>query len=120
MVRVTLDPHNPPQLTPEARAALETLTPEEIEENARTDPDNPPLNEDELERVHLARTVQRTREASGLTRAEFARRYHIDPSRLEAWERGRLRPDATVLAYLKTIRMEPEAVARALASGVAA
>lgn len=120
MVRVTLDLDNPPQLSPKALAALDALTHEDIEENARTDPDNPPMTADELERVRLARAVQLTRQASGFSQAEFSARYQIDLKQLEGWERGLLRPDTVVMAYLQTIRREPEAVARALNPQVAA
>ncbi len=66
------DPNNPPQLSAED-ARLDAMTPEEIEENARTDPDNPPLTEDELDRMVSARRVRKARHSTGLTQAEFSR-----------------------------------------------
>ena len=42
LVKFTLDPKNPPRLTPEQRARLDAMTEEEIEANALSDPDNPP------------------------------------------------------------------------------
>ena len=53
-VRYMLDLNNPPSLSAETLARLDTMTPEEIEENARNDPDNPPLTDDELDQVRLA------------------------------------------------------------------
>ncbi len=84
-VRYKLDLNNPPSLSAETLAQLDAMTPEEIEENARNDSDNPPLTDDEL-----------------------------DQMRLRDWEQGRWQPDAMALAYLTTIAHEPEAVARAL------
>ena len=114
MRRLTIDLNNPPRMSPERLAAIDALTPEEIEENARNDPDNPPLTDDELRRLRLARRVQQIRASRGMSQAEFAQVYRIAPTLLGDWERGRAEPDAMAMAYLETIRHEPEAVARAL------
>jgi uncharacterized DUF497 family protein len=49
---------NPPKLTPEERARLEAMTEEEIERNAESDPDNPPLTDEQLDRMVFARDVR--------------------------------------------------------------
>ena len=116
MGKMTLDPADPPTLSPETVARLDAMTPEEIERNAETDPDNPPLTDAELDALRLARTVQEVRHARGMNQAEFAQAYHIGLARLRDWEQGRRRPDSAALAYLETIRREPDAVARALAA----
>ena len=115
MGRVKLDPSNPPSFTDAELAVLDAMTAEEIERNAETDPDNPPLTEEELDVVRVARRVQAVRRARGMSQAAFARAYRITLARLQDWEQGRRRPDSAALAYLETIRREPEAVARALA-----
>lgn len=56
MIRFVLDPANPPQLTEAEWARLDAMTEEEIEANALSDPDNPPLTDEELARL---RPVQR-------------------------------------------------------------
>ena len=113
-VRYKLDLNKPPELSAETLARLDALTPEEIEENARNDPDNPPLTDEELNQVRVARFVQGVRRGRGMTQSTFATTYGIALARLRDWEQGRWQPDAMALAYLTTIAHEPEAVARAL------
>ena len=64
-VRYKLDLNKPPELSAETLARLNALTPEEIEENARNDPDNPPLTDEELNQVRVARFVQAVRRGVG-------------------------------------------------------
>jgi len=116
-VRRTLDPNALPGLSPEASARLDALRPDEIEDKARTDPDNPPLTEEELSRGLLGRKVRRAREELGLSQKEFATRYAINLRRLQDWEQGRFAPDSAMLAYLKVIEREPETVRRILEVG---
>jgi putative transcriptional regulator len=55
MRRFILDPKNPPRLSKAERGRLDAMTDEEITAAAESDPDNPPLTDEELERVRLAR-----------------------------------------------------------------
>lgn len=114
MVEFILDPANPPQLSAEEIAHLDAMTPEEIEENARTDPDNPPLTEDELARMVSARRVREARKSTGLTQTEFARTFRINRARLRDLERGRSKADSALSAYLRVIAKAPEVVKSAL------
>jgi len=118
--RAKLDHANPPMLSDETRAAIGALTPEDIERNAETDPDNPPFTHDELDRVRMARVVQGVRRARRMTHTVFAETHGIAVARLRDWEQGRLRPDAMAMAYLATIVHESEAVHRALEKARAA
>jgi putative transcriptional regulator len=59
--------------------------------------------------------VRAVRAATGLSRAEFARRFALDPRALQDWEQGRRRPDRAARAYLTVIARRPEAVVEALA-----
>jgi putative transcriptional regulator len=68
-----------------------------------------------MRRVPRARTLRR---ALGLTQEEFATRYQIPIGTLRDWEQGRTEPDRPARAYLKAIAGDPEAVQRALRSGV--
>ena len=117
IVRYKLDPANPLRLTPEEIARLDTMTPEEIEANALSDPDNPPLTEEELARMGSARVVRDARAATGLSQTAFAKRFHINPARLRDLEQGRTKADSAVLAYLTVILRERGAVERALGIG---
>ncbi|MCW6508929.1 helix-turn-helix domain-containing protein [Lichenifustis flavocetrariae] len=100
--------------------ALDALTPNLIEQNAESDPDNPPLTNAELKRMQTARAVRAVRASRGMTQAAFAETYGIAVTRLRDWEQGRHVPDSMALAYLATIAHEPEAVARAFEKARAA
>jgi putative transcriptional regulator len=60
--------------------------------------------------------VRAVRAATGLSRAEFAHRFALDPRALQDWEQGRRRPDRAARAYLTVIARRPKAVEEALAS----
>jgi putative transcriptional regulator len=64
----------------------------------------------------LALEIRKIRLATGLSRAEFARRYALDARALQEWEQGRRRPDRAARAYLTVIARKPKAVEEALAS----
>lgn len=64
----------------------------------------------------IALDVKVLRVSTGLTRAEFARKYDLDPRALQDWEQGRRKPDRAARAYLKVIAKQPKAVEKALAS----
>jgi putative transcriptional regulator len=113
-VRFKLDPNNPPTLTPEQRARLDAMTPQEIEQNAVDDPDNPPLTDEELARGRAARFIRQARENTGLSQAKFAERYRINKRRLQDLEQGRAMPDSAFLAYIAVIRRDPALVENAI------
>jgi putative transcriptional regulator len=95
-------------------ARLEAITDGQITAAAEADPDNPPLTDEELERVRMARRVQAVRARTGLSQRRFADTYRINVARLRDLEQGRTQPDSAVLAYLTVIEREPKAVERAL------
>lgn len=49
IVKSTFDPKNLPEPDPEFRARMDAMTPEQIEQNALDDPDNPPMTEAEAD-----------------------------------------------------------------------
>ncbi len=114
--KFTLDPSNLPELPPDTKARHDALTDEEITAAAVSDPDNPPLSDDELTCVALARRVRAIRERTGLSQEAFASRYRLTPGRLRDWEQGRSKPDPAMLIYLTLIDQNPEAVERALSA----
>jgi putative transcriptional regulator len=120
MVRFTLDPANAPELTPEQLARLDAMTDAEITAAAESDPDNPPLTEDELRKMDAVRRVREVRARTGLSQARFAAAYRINVARLRDLEQGRTQADSALMAYLTVIEREPEAVRRALETGSAA
>ena len=60
--------------------------------------------------------VRSVRAETGLSRAEFARRFALDPRAVQDWEQGRRRPDRAARAYLTVIARSPQLVEEALAS----
>ena len=58
--------------------------------------------------------IHRVRWHTGLSQAEFADAYGIDPSHLRALERGAVQPDSVLVAYLTVIDRAPETVRAAL------
>lgn len=64
----------------------------------------------------IALEIRKIRAATGLSRAEFARRYALDARTLQDWEQGRRQPDRAARAYLTVIARRPKAVEEALAS----
>jgi len=116
MGRFPLDPNNLPPLDPDLERRMEAMTPEEIEQNALDDPDNPPSTEEELDRGVAGRRVRLLRQSLNLSQPQFAERYRINLGRLRDIEQGRTMPDSAFLAYITVIEQEREAVDRALAS----
>ena len=107
----------PQTMTPEQEARLAAMTPEEIEANALSDPDNPPSTEEELERGVWGREVRLLRLSLGLDHDAFAARFGFDPARVRDWECGRILPDSAARASLRVIAHDASAVDAALPAG---
>lgn len=91
------------------------MTDDEIIAAANSDPDNPPLTDEQLSRMRRVSIARRVRQKLGLSREEFAARYHIPLPTLRDWELHRADPDPSAEAYLQVIEREPEIVQKALA-----
>jgi putative transcriptional regulator len=118
IVRYTLDPNNMPPFTQEEKEAfarLALLTEEEVQARALSDPDNPPMTDDELARLRTCGVAKRARKATELSQAEFAATYHFSLGRLRDLEQGRTQADSAILAYLRLIAQDPVGVAASLA-----
>ncbi|WP_171981878.1 DNA-binding transcriptional regulator [Brevundimonas sp. LM2] len=114
IVRRTLDLNNLKGLSAETERRLDAMTEAEIEANALSDPDNPPLTDDELRRGWHGREIRLAREATGLSQAAFAERYGLTLGRLRDLEQGRSY-DGAVTAYCMAIGRDPDGVAQAVA-----
>lgn len=102
-------------LSPETRAALNAKSDAEIEAGAASDPDNPPVSDERLSRMVMAREVRRIREASQLSQVQFATAYRIGVGRLRDWEQGRSAPDLPLLVFLRLIEENPQDAAKRVA-----
>ncbi len=112
-----------PRLSDAERERLVAMTDAEIEANAVSDLDNPPVDAARLHRMALGREVRLIREKAGLSQPAFAARYRIGLARLRDYEQARSEPDFPMMAYLRLIADHPgvaeEVVADLLREGVA-
>jgi putative transcriptional regulator len=90
------------------------MTPRQVEEAAKRDPDARPMTPAELRTARRIPRIRTLRRALGLTQEAFASRYHIPLGTLRDWEQGRREPDQPARAYLRVIARDPEGVHRAL------
>jgi putative transcriptional regulator len=96
-------------------ARLQAMTEEEIEANALSDPDNPPLTAEELARMRRVPDPRRIRERLKLTQEQFAEKFEIPLGTLRDWEQGVSLPDRAARTLLRVIEQDPDAVINALA-----
>ena len=95
-------------------ARIHAMTEEEIEANALSDPDNPPMTEEELSRMRRVPNAKAIRSNLGMTQEQFADRFRLPLGTLRDWERGARTPTGPARTLLRVIEREPEAVLRAL------
>jgi putative transcriptional regulator len=115
ITRFELDPDNSPRLSDEERARLDAMTEEEVHAAALANPDNPPLTDEELQRLERVPNLEAIREKLGLTQKEFAATFQLSLSAVRDWEQERFVPDRAARTLLKVIAHNPEAVKEALA-----
>src|SRR5687767_5253975 len=84
-------------------ARLAAMTEEEIEANALSDPDNPPLTPAELERMRPVPNPKRIRQRLRMTQEQFAARFHVPLGTLRDWEQGARVPDSAAKTLLRVI-----------------
>ncbi|HLZ83089.1 MAG TPA: XRE family transcriptional regulator [Caulobacteraceae bacterium] len=116
IVTYTLDPKKLRGFTEAERVRLDAMTDEEITAAALSDPDNPPLTEEELQHIDDVWFLRDVRKATGLSQAKFAAAYRINLGRLRDLEQGRTRVDSALRAYYTVIAQRPDVVTACLAS----
>jgi putative transcriptional regulator len=95
------------RFTDKERKRLKGVSAAKAEAAAASDADNPPLSEQQLRRMALAREVRLIREKTGLSQPQFATRYHIGLARLRDFEQARSEPDFVVRVFLRMIQEDP-------------
>lgn len=95
-------------------ARLAAMTEEEIEANARSDPDNPPLTEAELARMRRVPDAKAIRQRLEMTQEQFAARFHIPLETVRDWETGGRSLVGSARTLLRVIERNPAAVLAAL------
>src|SRR5215471_8746691 len=115
ITRFELDPDHPPRLSDEERARLDAMTEAEMHAAALADLDNPPLTDEELQRLERVPNLKAIREKLGLTQKEFAQTFQLSLSAVRDWEQGRFMPNRAARTLLKVITHNPETVKETLA-----
>jgi putative transcriptional regulator len=95
------------RLSDKERKRLTNLGDAKAEAQALSDADNPPLTEQQLKRMALAREVRLVREKTGLSQPQFSARFHISLARLRDFEQARSEPDFIVRVFLRMILEDP-------------
>ena len=93
---------------------FDALTEEEVTAAALSDPDNPPLTDEELAEMRPVPIPPKIREELGMTPLEFAKAFDLPLDAVLTWEAYGTVIDLTAIAYLRVIEQDPEAVRAAL------
>ena len=109
--RVRLNQKDPPKTD---WRAFDAMSEEERHQAALSDPDCPPLTEEQLARARRMPTVRALRLRLNMTQEEFAARFHLPLGTIRDWEQGAHRPDKAAQVLLTVIAKDPDAVTRAL------
>jgi putative transcriptional regulator len=95
---------------------VDAMTDEEVEANALSDPDNPPLTAEQLIRLKPVPNPKQIRQRLHLTQEQFAARFHLRVGTVRDWEQGTKEPDSAAKVLLRVIDKHPDAVISALES----
>uniref|UniRef100_B0T0J0 Transcriptional regulator, XRE family n=1 Tax=Caulobacter sp. (strain K31) TaxID=366602 RepID=B0T0J0_CAUSK len=98
---------------------LRAMTEEEINAAALSDPDCPPLTDEQLARFKRVNAVKDIRRRLDMTQAQFAEAFRLPLATVRDWEQERSYPDAPARALLTAIARDPETM-RQLLGGRAA
>ena len=112
--RFRLDENNLPRLSKSQARRLDSMSDEDIEKAALSDPDNPPLTDEELAAFERVPDTKAIRQALSLTQREFATTFQLSLATVRDWEQGRYQPDQAARTLLRVIARDPKAVKRAL------
>ncbi|HCU24339.1 MAG TPA: XRE family transcriptional regulator [Deltaproteobacteria bacterium] len=90
------------------------MTEEEINAAALSDPDCPPLTEEQLSRAVRIVSVKGLRQRLHLTQKEFAERFRLPLGTVRDWEQSRVIPDVAARVLLTLIDRAPKLVEKTL------
>ena len=65
------------------------MTEEELEANALSDPDNPPISDEELARFRRVPNLRSIRDGLQLTQEEFADQFQLPVGTIRDWDKAR-------------------------------
>lgn len=113
-VYYTYDPKNPPKISKAYLKRLDAMTDEEITAAALSDPDNPPITDEEWKHFYRVQAVKPLRQELKLTQAAFAKAFGLPLSTVKDWEQMRYMPDQAARNFLRVIAYAPDVVRKAL------
>jgi len=94
---------------------VDAMTEDDVEANAASDADNPPVTTEEVARMRPVPSPQAIRQRLRLSQAAFASRFGVSLGMLRDWERGASVPDGAARTLRRVIETNPDAVVEALA-----
>ncbi len=97
-------------------ARVDAMTEDEVEANAHSDPDNPPLTAAELDQMRPVPNPKQIRQRLRLTQVQFAARFQVPLGTLRDWEQGVREQDRAAKTLLRVIEHDPDAIVRVLSS----
>ncbi len=93
---------------------VRAMTEEEVEAAALSDPDNPPLTDEELGRFKPVPNLKVIRRQLHMTQEQFAESFSLPLGTIRDWEQGAKQPDTAARVLLRVIAKNPQAVLQAL------
>jgi putative transcriptional regulator len=93
---------------------VDAMTEQEVEANALSDPDNPPLTPTQLASLRRAPSLKEIRDHLHMTQEQFSREFDLPLGTVRDWEQGLKKPDSAARTLLRVIAHNPDAVIEAL------
>ena len=90
------------------------MTDEEVEANALSDPDNPPITAAQLARMRRVPNPREIRDQLHMTQEQFSAAFGLPIGTVRDWEQGLKQPDSAARTLLRVIAHNPDAVIEAL------
>lgn len=110
--RVTVDLDNPVDGGTDWER-VDAMTEEELNANAASDPDNPPMTDAQLAEMRPVPNSREIRVKLKLSQTEFAEKFDLSVGTVRDWDRGRRQLDRGTQALLRAIEYAPEMVEEA-------
>jgi len=110
MTTYKLDRDKPSQMTKKQKERVHSLTENDINKAARSDPDALPLRARDSKKLVPIPNPQRVRRQLRMSQRVFAKTYRLNLRTLQEWEQGRRAPDASTRILLTLIRSFPDEI----------
>ena len=95
-------------------ARVDAMSDEEVEANALSDPDNPPITAAQLATMRRVPNPKDIRNQLHMTQEQVSAEFGLPIGTVRDWEQGLKQPDSAARTLLRVIAHNPEAVIAAL------